>query len=282
MPKTKQRRVRWVKRKLLALATAVLVLAATSCGLSSEKKRYVLAEKLWTEGNYAASVSEFEKVYVRDPRGSLGRQALYRAATTEAYFLSQYSDAIKKFGTFAQLTDDPSAAWDAQKQIGEILFSKMELHDQAIQQYQAMLKMKPDSPDVPMYKFRIAKSQFFLWKFDDAVAGYRDIIKTYPQTPWAEKAAFEIGVSYYTRSERNAGSESYQDAIDAYESFLKAYPKSEFVPEAKFGIASCLEEMDQLDAAYQAYEALRSTYPSPKVIEIKLVRIRERKAQRSR
>jgi TolA-binding protein len=270
-----------VKLKLFA-AAAVFCLAATACGLSSEKKRYVLAEKLWTEGNYAAAVSEFEKVYARDPRGKLGRQALYRAATTEAYFLSLYSDAIRKFATFAQLTDDPNAAWDAQKQIAEILFSKIELHPQAIQQYQTLLKIRPDSSDAPMFRFRIAKSRFYLWQFDEAVTGYRELMRTYPQSPWAEKAAFEIGVSYYTRGEKNAGGEFYQDAINAYQAFLKSYPKSELVPEAKFGIASCLEEMDQLDAAYQAYEALKPTYPSPKVIEIKLVRIRERKAQRSR
>ena len=109
-------------------------------------------------------------------------------------------------------------------------------------------------------------------------------------SPLAEKAAYEIGVTYYTRGEqrtdneanRNLGPESYQDAIDAFEDFLKRYPKSELVPQARFGIASCLEEMDQLDAAYHAYESLRSTYPSPNVIEIKLARIRERKAQRNR
>lgn len=268
-----------MRRKLVV--AALLLLTAASCGLSSAKKRYVLAEKLWTEGNYPAAVSEFEKVYVRDPRGKLGRQALYRAAMTEAYFLSQYADAVKKFGTFAQLTDDPVAAWDAQKQIGEILFSKMDQHKQAIQHYEALYKMKPDSPEAPMFRFRIAKSHFFIWEFDEAVKEYQEILRDYPHTDWAEKSAFEIGVSYSTRGERS-GKDSYQDAIDAYQDFLKKYPKSELVPEAKFGIANSLEEMDQLDAAYHAYEELRSTYPSPKVIEIKLVRIRERKAQRSR
>ena len=76
--------------------------------------------------------------------------------------------------------------------------------------------------------------------------------------------------------------EAYQEAIDAYQKFLKAHPGSALAPEAQFGIASCLKELDQLDAAYHQYEALRGTYPSPKVIEVKLARIRERKMQRSR
>ena len=72
--------------------------------------------------------------------------------------------------------------------------------------------------------------------------------------------------------------ESYQEATEAYQAFIKKYPQSTLVPQARFGIASCLEELDQLDAAYQAYEALKDTYPSRNVIEIKLARIRERRA----
>ena len=37
-----------------------------------------------------------------------------------------------------------------------------------------------------------------------------------------------------------------------------------------------------IDAAYDAYEALRPSYPVRNVIEIKLARIRERRAQRTR
>jgi TolA-binding protein len=148
--------------------------------------------------------------------------------------------------------------------------------------------------EAPEFQFRIAKSHFFLWHFADAIQAYETLIKSYPQTPWAEKASYEIGVTYFTRGEQHAGrgglasmslardSDVYQEAIDAYEKFLKKYPNSELAPQARFGIAACLEEMDQLDAAFHAYEALRASYPSPKVIEIKLARIRERKAQRSR
>ncbi len=70
--------------------------------------------------------------------------------------------------------------------------------------------------------------------------------------------------------------------MEAYQRFLRRYPSSTWAAEAKFGIAACLEEMDQLDAALLQYESLRASYPSPKVIEIKLARIKERKEQRSR
>jgi TolA-binding protein len=177
--------------------------------------------------------------------------------------------------------------WDAQKQVGDLLFSKLERYDQAVHHYQVMLQRKPDAPEAPDLLYRVAKSHFFLWEFDEAIAGYKDLIHKYRKHPLAERAAYEIGLTNFTRGEQRpsgggSGKEAYQDAIDAYEAFIKQYPDSTLVPEARFGIANCLEELDQLDAAYHSYEALQSIYPSPKVIQIKLARIRERKAQRSR
>ncbi len=261
----------------------------SACGLNSAKKQYVLAETLWTEGNYAASVNEFEKVYARDPRGKLGLQALFRAATTQAFFLNQHEEAIKKYRQYAEVSTDQETAWEAQLQIGEVLFMKLEQYDQAIQQYQTLLKIKPQDKDAPLFFFRIGKSQFFLRKFKEAVDTWKQLVEKYPSSSLVEQSLYEVGVAHYTRGEqstdgRNAASsnQSYQEAIRSFESFIKKYPSSKLVPQAKFGIASCLEELDDLDGAYRAYEALRSTYPSPNVITVKLVRIRERKAQRNR
>jgi len=284
-------------RRTACGAIAVLV-ALTGCTSNTAKKQYLLAEKLWTDGKYSSAVTEFDKVTAKDPKGKLGLQALYRSAVTQMLFESQYGDAARKFKVFADSPGvDPDLAWDAQKQIGEILYAKTEQYDRAVQHYQMLLKLKPDAPEAPEMLFRIAKSHFFLWQFDDAVVVYNQMITQFPGTGWAEKASYEIGVTYFTRGEQKTGNwpknaehgksgaasnNAYQEATEAYQRFIKNYPLSPLVPQARFGIASCLEELEQLDAAYRAYESLKSTYPSPNVIAIKLARIRERQAQRSR
>jgi TolA-binding protein len=273
-------------RRFTKLFVLGLFFAATACSVDSAKRHYVLAEKLWTDGKYTAAVSEFEKVEARDPQGKLGTQALLRAATTEALFLSQYSDAIDKLKRFVDLSTDQGAVWEARKEIGELLFSKTEHYEQALHYYQNLVALKPDAPEVPEFMFRIGRSQYFTGHFDDAVLTYQQIVKSYGGTPWAEKASFEIGQTHLTEGEQTGTSRSAQDlfktAMASFQGFLKQYPQSTFVPDAQFGIASCLEAMDQLDAAYMSYQALLQTYPSHNVIEIKLARIRERKAQRSR
>lgn len=232
--------------------------------------------------NYAASVAEFEKVIAKDPRGKLGMQAMYRAANTQALFLSEYAEAVKKFRLYSQGPVDPPSAWEAKVQIGEILFTKTEQYDQTIAHYQQLLKDQPKSPEAPEFLFRIAKSWFYLLRFTDALNTYRELIQSFPSSVWAEKAAFETGVTYFTRGEQQGDKEGdpYEEALEAYQSFVKKYPKSSLAPEARFGIASCFEEKGQLEQAYSAYSSLRGAYPSPRVIEIKLARLKERVAHK--
>ena len=271
---------------ILRLGAGLSVLLLCACTVDSAKRHYVLAEKLWTDGRYAGAVGEFDKVAARDPRGKLGTQALLRGATTQALFLSQYPEAIDKLKRFTELSQDSAAVWEARKQIGDLLFNKTEQYDQAFRYYQDLLQLNPQVVEAPEFLFRIARSQFFQGHFDLALGAYQQIIKQHPKSEQAERASFEIAQTRLAQGEQSGAARAAADllksAMASYEEFLKEYPKSQHVAEAQFGIASCLEAMDQLDAAYQGYSALRDTYPSRNVIEIKLERIRERKAQRSR
>jgi TolA-binding protein len=246
-----------------------------------------LAERLWTDGKYKAAVSEFEKVVARDPKGKLGLQALQRAAVTQELFLHEYADAARKLRVLSERSGDAEQAWEARRQLGEILFSKTDQYDQAVLHYRAMIQLRPGAPEVPELLFRVGRAQFFLGQFDEAIATFREVQARHGGTEWAEQAALETARAYFTRGEQRPGGsgpglDTYQQAIASYREFIRKYPQSPRLPEAHFGIANCLEELDQLEAAMQAYEALKKTYPSPNVIEIKLARIRERKAQRSR
>ncbi len=274
----------WTRALNPLLISGLLVISNSACSVDSARSHYVLAEKLWTDQKYTEAVSEFEKVMSKDSHGKLGLQAIYRAAMTQFLFLSQYNDAVRKFRAYAQESTDQKSAWIAQLQIGEILFSKTEQYDQAILHYQSMLKLDPLAPEAPELLFRVGKSFFYLFQFKEAVSTYEDLIKKYPQSAWAEKAMFEIGSTYFTQGEQNSdvGMEAYQVAIHAYERFIKHYPQSTRVVEAHFGMASCLEELNQLSEACRAYEALKGIYPSPHVIEVKLLRIHKRIAQRNR
>ena len=272
---------------LLCSLAALVFFSLAGCSVDNHKKKYILAEKLWADGKYSAAVSEFERVVKRDPQGKYGMQALFRGAMTQTVFLGQHSEAIEKFRLYIERSSEGSVVWSAQKQIGEILFSRLKQYSRAARHYKELLRLRPQAKEAPEFLFRLAKSLFFQWKFDEAIQNFQRITQEYSNTHWAEQAAYEIGLTYFTGGEQTPGGsgpgmEVYQKAITAFEEFVKKYPESRWVPEAQFGIASCYEELDQLEEAKTRYEALRTLYPTPEVIEIKLSRIRDRMTKRSR
>ncbi len=279
-----------MKKRLISFLLLLLALAP-GCSGGTAKHHYVLAEKLWSDKKYAAAVAEFEKVISKGPSQRLGKKALYRAATTETLFLERHPEALKKLREFIRLEPKSAEALDARRLVGEILFAKTEQYSQAIEYYTHLIQQAPEDDGVAGYWFRIAKSHFFLWQFDEATEIYTDIISRFPTSPWAEESSFQLAVTRFTQGDqirpKTSGKEKsrtspYQEAIDGFERFLLKHPQSRLAGEAHFGIASCLEEMDQLDAAVQKYREILPTYAAPGVIRAKLVRIEQRRSKRSR
>ena len=273
-----------------ALLLAALAASGAGCSVDSATNHYILAERLWADGKYQAAVAEFDRVAKRDPKGKLGMQALLRSANTEAIFLKNYPGAIAKFRRYTKVSENSSEILAIERQIGEILFTQLEEYKEAIQQYESLMRLDPGPEERPKYLYRMGKSHFFLWRFQEAISVFQRIQKEYSRTVWAERAAFEVGLTYFTSGGHRAEGDqesgekpdarAYEKAIAAYEDFLKRFPDSELAPRARYGIASCYEELDQLEIAYNKYQELEKTYPSPSVIQIKLARIRERRERR--
>ena len=246
------------------------------CSADQGKKHFVLAEQLWTDHKYGAAILEFEKVYQREPRSKLGQNALYRAAMTQSLFLKQYPEALEKLRTFAQISTDDQLTWKAQLEIGEILYSNLESYDQVLIHYPLMMTSRPNAPEVPEILYRMAKSEFFLFRFEHALQRFQNLIQRFPDSSWAEKAQFERGVTLYTRGETQKHSSDFTQAVQEYQNFMIKHPQSGLIPQAKFGIASCYEELDRQTEALTLYSSLEKTYPAPGVIQMKIARLKKR------
>jgi len=260
----------------------IMAVVAMGCSVGSAKKHYLLAEKLWTSGHYESAEKEFLKVIKNDPGSKLGHKALFRVAMTQTIFLKRHADAIENFIRFIEIEPNHPSAWSARLQIGEILYSKLRKHREAIIQYRKILRLNPEISQAAELQFRIAKSHFFLMDFQKAIDLYRVVMRDYKKSRWAEQAAFEIGISYFTGGGEETGkTDWFNHSVKAYNKFIKKYPDSKLIPQARFGIAACLEEQELLSKAYERFAELKGVYPSPNVIEIRLARIRERMKQKS-
>lgn len=264
-----------------------LAIGLASCSPQPAKKAYILAEKLWQEERYPAAALEFERVVRLDPDGKLGSQALYRLGMTQTLFLDQQVGAIRTFREFIRKNPEENAegVWSSKVQIGEILFEKLKRYDEAIDHYSGLLNERPSAAEADEFQYRIAKGYFYLWKFDEAIQAFQSLMEKSTSLDWKERAEFEVIITKFTAAEQkpeNKRDAIYLDLADQFRKFLAQHPRSPYASQAKFHVAACLEEMDQLDQAYELYHALEDSYPSPNVIKIKLARIRERINRKSR
>jgi tetratricopeptide (TPR) repeat protein len=259
----------------------------SACTSQNPRDRFLLAEKLWQEKNYGAAVAEYEKVVQKDPSSDLGIEAAYRAATTQTLFLDDQLGALRKLNRIIEVNRDHRLAYGANRMIGEILFVKLEQYEPAIQHYEKMLENYPDDPAKDEYIYRIGKAQFHLLRFDDSIKTFRTVVEKYPNTLSGKLARFAIGVSEQTKGhqqqskEARLASESFKQAVKEYTDFIRLFPKDPLVLDAKFEIGNSLEELDQVDAAYEKFEEILETYPNRNVVELKLKRIRDRKNQKN-
>lgn len=263
------------RRRECVLALLLLIVAACTAQ-SSISNHYLTAEKLWSEKNYPAAVSEFDRVVKESPNSALGLQSLWRASMTRTLFLNQPEAALKGFESFLERASNSELAPDAQLEIGEIYFSKLSEYQKAIDHYQKLLLNKKFQPDErAKFMYRIARSYFLSNHLNRAIEWYEKGLSLYPKSPYTEKSEFDLAHSWYALGETDR--QAYGKALKIFEALKEQTKDHTLHVEAIFGEASTREEMDQLEEAYSLFESIQNDYPAPNVIKIRMVRLNERK-----
>ncbi|MBS1959301.1 MAG: tetratricopeptide repeat protein [Bdellovibrionales bacterium] len=244
---------------------------------SSISNRYLTAEKLWTEKNYAAAVTEFDRIVKENPNSTIGLQALWRASMTRTLFLNQQEVALQGFETFLERASSSELAPEAQKEIGDIYFNKLNQYSKAIDVYQRMVDSKKFSPDdEATFLFRIARAHFLAGRLKKAIEIEESFPVKYPKSPLNKKVSLELANSWYALGD--ADKLAYPKALKLYEDLSKVTQgkDSALFLDARFGQAATLEELDRLEDAYEIFRSIESTYPAPNVVKIRMLRLEER------
>lgn len=92
-------------------------------------------------------------------------------------------------------------------------------------------------------------------KYDLAVQGYVDYLKYYSDTPEADSALFELGMTHYAMKD-------FESAIRDYDALASKYPDSKKLPEALFYKAKSLQAMNRAADYRAACQDLRKRYPT--------------------
>jgi tol-pal system protein YbgF len=105
--------------------------------------------------------------------------------------------------------------------------------------------------------------------YSTAITGFRDFLKSYPQSSLAENAQYWLGEAYYVNHD-------YDSAAEAFRTVLKKYPDARKAPDALLKLGYTQFEQKQYGAARSTLTSVTQKYPgtdSAKLAADKLRRI---------
>ena len=92
-------------------------------------------------------------------------------------------------------------------------------------------------------------------KYDDSIAGFRDLLARWPQGRYADNAWYWMGESHYIKK-------SYDAALDSFRKLLAQFPSSSKVPDALYKIGMCQAEKKQKNDARATWKRLVTEHPT--------------------
>jgi TolA-binding protein len=275
LPMRKMKRTIRRKNNLFARALFLAGVAfLSSCNSNSPDNRYLLAERLLEDKKYEAAISEFQEIVDKSPNSPLGIEGQLKVAQIQHLYLGKTKEAVESYKKFLRRNKDEARRGEIERVLADLQFQIFENYGDAIHAYKSLFEKDPKSPEAPYFLFNIGRAQSFQKDFDTAVKTFQQLVTDYPTSSFANRAKLEVANAL------NMGGKC-RDAIKKYEELAKSSP-GEIKVLAVFGEAECAEELDDLDTAYELLGTIKSTYPSPAVVDMKMKRIKRRKILRRR
>lgn len=252
----------------------LLILLLAGCNARSPETKYHLAERLLEDKKYEAAISEFQDIVDKSPASALGQDAQLKIAQIQHLYLGRSQEAIDSYAEFLKRSKDPVKRREVERTMGDLQFQNLENYGEAIASYTKLVKESPGSPDAEELIYRLGRAFFLKSQFEDAIKVFQHQKKNFPEGELRWKAELEIGNAL-------SGMGKCVEAIKNYDSIVANAPKAQKML-ASFAKASCYEEQDDLDKAYEIFSQIKDEYPTPAVVELKMQKIKRRKILRKR
>lgn len=110
----------------------------------------------------------------------------------------------------------------------------------------------------PARMFDSSYNDYTAGRWDLAISGFQEYIASFPTSPQAADAQYNIGQAYYNQSK-------WPEARDAYQKVISVYgqqAQGSTIADAYYKLGLTYERLNQVEAARQAYQTVVQKYPN--------------------
>jgi TolA-binding protein len=214
---------------------------------------YWMAESMYEVRKYGESVSNFEK-FLSMPESrqtSVYNYANYALAYS-AFNDEQYRKAATYFQRFLDGPEkDRNTANDAIARLGDSYFV-LKSYGQALEYYNRIIEQGSQGQDYAL--FQRGMIQGLQGSLDTKISTLNDVLARFPNSDFADDAAFEIAYTYFLK---NDGDKARADL----QAMIQKYPQSSYVPRALATIGLIDYNAGRDDQAVESFKQIVQQYP---------------------
>lgn len=251
------------------LLAAVIPLLFVACTERRQMSLLEKAEGALSESHYLEATELLRRAILIDPDSKPGVKAYYRLGFVQETYLQDFEGALLSYLEFVKYSSDQVSVYEVLKRIANIYFQHVLDLDKAVETYQKLLSLSPDSLEADFFLFQSAQAYFRLNKFELARTQYQTLTEKFPKSQYAARARYAVGNSYFMEGR-------YDVALEALKQVLRQHEDSDYAIEARFLMAQCLEHQQKYQNALEIYRSLQNRYPVPAVLELRMKELAKR------
>ena len=242
-----------------------------------------MAESFVERGAYLKAIEEYSKIVNLEQSSNLRIRAQKEVGRIYKDHLQDYPRAIRSYRNLYHWTSDLEVRSEARLEIAKIYSEKLNQFEDAAKEYKILYeewarKREKEGPQVLM---ALSQSLMDAGLYAQAAERFSEFRKKYSNHPKKQSALFFQAQSYMLAKKYPQAISKYKELLNSPEGKNLEDISENLRAQALYGIGLSLEFQDQLEEALQSYEKAIKGYPNPRVIEVKINRLKKRKRERN-
>ncbi len=215
------------------------------------------AEELVAQGSYDQAVKLLGELHKDHDDHPLGREALYKVGEVRALYQQQYAEAILAFLAVEEQYPNSEEGRQAQRQVAEIYKQKLRDYPRAVAAYQRLLERSGGEADRIQYE--IADGYFRMNEFKQALQEYETLRKTYPDSSLLAEVRYRMGITLSLEGKGGEAEAAFREVLQTWPQSPFAL-ESRFslatVLEERDELVAAMRVLEELKGSYPNTELL--------------------------
>ena len=246
-----------------------LFLFLPGCSFSLDGLRQYRAERAIERHDFAFALNILQKIMQSEPDSTRALVAAKLGAKVAHLDAKNYALAVEFYKHIVLRAKDAEERKAAQKNIAQIHFENLMDYDQAVLEYEKLLKLELRPEDAFRYRLNLAKSQLHMNNIDQAVSEL-DILLAQNHSP---DEMFEAKIF---KGNTLIAARRLPEAASVWQSILKDFPEKSQKENVALNLVVCYEEMKEFGRAIDVLEGMRPGYAHPDFLDLKIQRLKKR------